>query len=78
MVSIALVLYVGFPLLIVTVIRRVPRLAGLNPIIPAYVVGLLLSVILPRTAELAAVQDTLSSVVVVLSIPLMLYSVDLR
>ena len=70
--------YVLAPLVIVTIIRRVPALAGVNPIIPAYVVGLLLSVALPKTPELAGIQDGLSSAMVALSIPLMLFSVDLR
>lgn len=78
MVALALALYVLLPLSIVTVLRRIPGAAGVNPIIPAYVAGLLLSLLLPATGELAGLQDTLSSVMVSLSIPLMLFSVDLR
>ncbi len=77
MTALTLISYVVGPLLIVTVIRRVPQLSGINPIIPAYVLGLLLSLVVPQTQEMASIQDVVSSVMVALSIPLMLFSVDL-
>ncbi len=78
MTALILGLYIVGPLLIVTIIRRIPGLSGLNPIIPAYVLGLLLSMLTPHTQDFAATQEAISSVMVALSIPLMLFSVDLR
>jgi uncharacterized membrane protein len=76
--ALTLISYVVGPLVIVTVIRRTPKLSGINPIIPAYVLGLLLSAVVPHSPELAGTQETISSAMVALSIPLMLFSVDLK
>lgn len=77
MTALTLISYVVGPLLIVTVLRRVPTLSGINPIIPAYILGLVLSVVVPQSPDLAGIQEALSSAMVALSIPLMLFSVDL-
>src|SRR5690554_4751406 len=74
----AIVLFFVVPLGILWFQRRFPRLASVNPIIPAYVAGLLLSFALPGTPLMASVQDGVSSGMVALSIPLMLFAVDIR
>lgn len=78
MTLLTVLLLVLLPVVIVTVLRRIPAAAGINPIIAAYATGLLLAPFLPTTGEVAAVQDTLANISVALSIPLMLFSVDVR
>lgn len=78
MTTFAALLFFGLPLLLVVMRRLVPVLRVVNAIIPAYVLGLGLSFILPHTGPVAAVQDAVSSVTVALSIPLMLFAVNIR
>lgn len=70
--------FVLAPLGILYLLHRVPRLQGLNPIIPAYAIGILLSFLIPHDESMLALQDAVSSATVLLSIPLMLFAVDLR
>ena len=78
MTILAPLLFFGLPLLLVAARRAIPQLRVINAIIPAYVLGLALSFVLPGSEQLAAVQDGVSSATVVLSIPLMLFAVDIR
>lgn len=73
-----LFLFITIPIVIVTLLRRIPAAAGINPIIAAYAAGLLLAILLPLEESIASVQNTVANVTVALSIPLMLFSVDLR
>ncbi len=75
--SIAL-LFILIPVIIIFVQHYLPRTNVINPIIPAYVAGLLLSLVLPHTAAMGALQDGVSSAAVAFSIPLMLFAVDIR
>ncbi|MFW6228037.1 MAG: DUF819 family protein [Alkalispirochaeta sp.] len=69
---------ISAPFVIVAAQYRSPWLRKINPIIIAYAFGLLLSLIIPHTEAVASVQDTVSTVTVIISIPLMLLVVDLR
>ncbi len=70
-----LVFYIAVPVLAVLARKRWP---SANPIIPAYVAGIALgaSGLLPESV--LPFQDLVSSVAVALSIPLMLYSANMR
>jgi len=69
---------ISAPFVILVAQYRSPWLRRINPIIIAYAFGLLLSLVIPHTDAVAAVQDTVSTVAVVISIPLMLLVVDIR
>jgi uncharacterized membrane protein len=71
-------LFIALPLAILYVQHRYPGTAVLHPVIPAYIGGLLLSLVLPHTAEMVSLQEGISSGMVALSIPLMLFVVDIR
>lgn len=77
MIAVAATLFVGLPVVTVTVLRRVPLFSRISPIIPAYVFGLALAFLLPSSDGLYAVQDAVSSATVIIAIPLMLFTVDL-
>ncbi len=78
MAYVAALLFVCIPLGIMTVHNRFKPVARINPIIAAYAAGLLIAPLLPVDAAVAAVQENAANVAVVFSIPLMLFSVDLR
>jgi uncharacterized membrane protein len=71
-------LYLAAPALVIAVTARIPILRQVQPVISCYILGLVLgnTGILP--GGILAVQDTLSSATVALSIPLMLFGVDIR
>lgn len=77
MIAATAALFLALPFGIVFALPRVPGLARMSPIIPAYIIGLALAVLLPGSDGLYALQDALSSAAVILAIPLMLFSADL-
>lgn len=75
---VTIALFLGIPLCIAAFHHRIPIVRSVNAIIPAYVAGLVLSFVLPREPGIMAIQDGVSSGMVAVSIPLMLFAVDIR
>ncbi len=79
MISALLVLFVVlFPALALYAKEKVPLFAKWSPLIVCYLTGLVLGNIGILPASAAGLLDTLSTIAVVISIPLLLYSVDIR
>lgn len=70
--------YLLLPASIILLSARVPVLNKVQPVISCYLIGLLLGNLGILPEGILAVQDTLSSVAVAFSIPLMLFGVDVR
>ena len=74
---IAVVVYLAVPAGILALGLRIKMIRKINPVIICYVLGILAGNIGILPEGIAGVQDQMSSVVVALSIPLLLFSVNI-
>jgi len=77
-VILAALVYLCVPAGILFVQSRVPLLGKVSPVIVCYVLGIVAGNVGLLPDEIAGLQDQMSSVVVALSIPLLLFSVNVR
>jgi uncharacterized membrane protein len=75
--AVSVLIYLAVPAGVLTLGHRVKLLRKINPVIICYLLGILVGNVGILPAGFEAIQNQLSSVVVALSIPLLLFSVDI-
>lgn len=71
-------IYLVIPAAVIYAPNRLPILRGVQPVITCYLLGLMIGNLGVLPADVGPLQDSLSSVAVAFSVPLMLFGLDLR